>query len=165
MIIVVEGADNSGKTTIALNLAKRLKAIYVKSENIPPEERFLGQYGMILTSANVYGNGIVISDRHHAVSDPIYGPIVRGWTKLDVDEALAHIRRIDAFVYCRPTEDVITRTMNERKQMAGVAQNAHKLIQAYDKFFAQEFIRTKVWIYDYTKDSEEVLAREIQRYA
>lgn len=164
--IVVEGVDNSGKTTIALKLVKRLKGIYLKTEFIPPERESLAQYATIIEAATYYGNGIVISDRHAAVSDPIYGPIVRGWTKLEWDEVLVQIANVEAFVYCRPSDDVIMRTISTREQMAGVVKNTHALIQAYDAFFGELESRTaRVWRYDYTKDDTEVLAREIHKYA
>lgn len=165
MIIVVEGTDNAGKTTLALSMAKKMKAIYVKSENIPPKDEYLDQYSTILIACQEYGNGIVITDRHHAVSEPIYGPIVRGASSIDQKFAAAFLGGINAFVYCRPSNSVITRTMNEREQMKGVSHNIEAIIEMYDKFFAQPHIRERTWVFDWTKDLEQVLIEEIRRYA
>lgn len=167
MIIVVEGVDNSGKTSIAMWLAKRLKGLYLKSEHIPPEAMQLRQYMNILTVAEIYGNGIIVSDRHHAVSDPIYGHILRGGTKLESDLIERAMKQIHAFVYCRPSDELIIDRMAERDQMAGVLPNVRRIIQAYDFYFEDTFLdqRHKVWTYDYTKDSEEALAQEILKYA
>jgi thymidylate kinase len=164
MIIVVEGTDNAGKTTLALSIAKQMKAIYVKSENIPPKNEYLNQYSFILTAASEYGNGIVISDRHHAVSEPIYGPLVRGASSIDVQQAEFQLRSIEVFIFCRPPNERITKTMNERKQMAGVDRNIDKIIERYDKFFLREDIRGRTWRYDWTKDSEQLLMAEIKRH-
>ncbi len=163
MIIVCEGVDNSGKSTLALWLAKRLKGIYVKTENIPPRDKFLPQYANILTAAQLYGNGIVVSDRHHAISEPIYGPICRGSSSISVSAATAYLTQVNAYVYCRPSNERIIATMPEREQMSGVIQNVQRLIDAYDKFF--EAPDARVWRYDWTKDSSEALAQEILRYA
>jgi adenylate kinase family enzyme len=164
MIIVVEGPDNAGKTTLALLLAKRLKAIYVKTEFIPPERGSLAEYSRILEAAEAYGNGKVISDRYAAVSDPLYGPIVRGWTKLDPEQVQEELSKVDAFVYCRPPDGHMLKTMNVREQMDGVTKNANELIRAYDLFFQEMTAWGKVWRYDWSKDDPNILAREIQKY-
>lgn len=166
MIIIVEGVDNSGKTILANKLAKKLKAILIKTENIPPEATALYQYAGILQAAEAYGNGIVVSDRHAAISDPIYGPICRGWTKLLLGECANEIDRVDAIVYCRPSDELILSNLSERDQMAGVVTNVKALIDAYDQFFGQlELKNGKVWRYDWSKDDVNILAQEIQRYA
>lgn len=165
MIIVVEGTDNAGKTTLALSIAKQMKAIYVKSENIPPKDEYLPQYAHLLNKGEDYGNGIVITDRHHAVSEPIYGPIVRGASSVTLRLAEDYLAAIDVFVFCRPPNEAITRTMNERKQMPGVDRNIHQIIDRYDKFFLREDIRGRTFRYDWTKDSEQLLMAEIKRYA
>lgn len=166
MIIVVEGCDNSGKTTIALKLAKRLKGLYLKSENIPPKREYLAQYMGLLAVAELYGNGIVVSDRHHAVSEPIYGSIIRGGHQLEEIAIQLALTQISAFVYCRPSDELIIGKMPEREQMPGVLRNARKLIEAYDQYFESTYLdfQHKVWTYDYTKNSDEALALEILRY-
>ncbi len=167
MIIVVEGCDNSGKSTIAAKLAKRLRGLLIKSEHIPPLNEHLQEYMEVLQAAEMYGNGVVVSDRHHVVSEPIYGDIIRGGHKLKEVTIKQALDQISAFVYCRPSDELILGTMAERQQMAGVTKNASALLKGYDQFFGSDFeyYRQKVWTYDYTKDSEEALAREIQIYA
>lgn len=105
MNIVVEGPDNSGKSTLVRYLATRLGLPVDKGKGPPRSaqewaERF---NDMPPETADV------IFDRHTAVSEPIYGPLMRG-------ESFAHayphlIRQFYArrrlFVFCRPTEQTL----------------------------------------------------------
>lgn len=164
-IIVVEGCDNAGKTTIAMKIAKRFKALFVKTEAVPPKPHFLNQYQTVLESARYYGNGVVVSDRHMAISEVIYGTIVRSHPQMDVIEAAkVVVNSIDLLIYCRPPDATILHTMPERDQMHGVLENARALIHAYDEYFSnlthKHFLR-----FDWTRDSEEALYQEIQSYA
>lgn len=167
MIIVVEGCDNSGKTTLALALAKHLKAIFLKTERVPPFADDLFAYHRILEKAVQYGEHRVVSDRHAAISDPIYGPIIRGHTRLREDDVNRCIEEMDVIVYCRPPDKMIIGNMPERQQMHGVIQNVADLIRAYDEFFANDprLARKRVFTYDWTRDSSVQLFEEIKRLA
>ena len=113
----------------------------------------------------MYGNGLVITDRHHCVSEPIYGPIVRGASSISPSICPTFLRQVGIFIYCRPGNKVITMNMNERQQMSGVVNNIEAIIQEYDKFFLSEGIKERTLRYDWTKDSEQVLVQEIKRHA
>lgn len=161
-IIVVEGVDNSGKTTLALELAKRLRAVFVKVER-PAKGNDLPAFSNILEVASLY-SGIVVIDRHVAISEPIYGEIIRGGHALREDEMKSAIARVTDIVYCRPPTDVIMGTLEVRGQMEGVVKHAAELLKAYDFLFEEDVpgVGHKLHRYDYTqKDALVNLLKEL----
>lgn len=130
MIIVIEGPDNTGKTTLGLAIAKQLRAVFVKAER-PSSGVRLQNFHNILEYAKTY-SGTVVADRHVAISEPIYGQIIRGGHQLDPSEMSACLNRIDVIVYCRPPRDRILETIDERPQMEGVVTKLNEIIHAYD---------------------------------
>lgn len=159
MIIVVEGCDNSGKTTLAMWLAKELRAAFVKVER-PASGSDLLAFQSILELAQTY-SGTVICDRHVAISEPIYGTICRGGhSLLDQDIALC-LDRISLTVYCNPGAAAILSTLADRAQMPGVVEQAKRIIDAYEAFFDPPSDR--VIRYDYRVDRRDKLAYSLRK--
>ena len=134
MIVIVEGMDNAGKTTLCQYLAKQLKAVYVKVER-PNRAIDLLQYQSLLEVANRY-SGFVVTDRHVAISEPIYGPICRGGHDLKQEDIDLCVMRFQAIVYCRPPIESIMATLADRGQMQGVKENTERLVEAYDAWWS-----------------------------
>ena len=156
MIIVVEGMDNTGKTTLAMKIAKAMRAVYVKAER-PAVGPDLLVYQNILETATQY-TGICVADRHVAISEPIYGTICRGGHQLDEKDIESCIKRLGLIVYCRPPDRTIHRTIDLRPQMEGVVANTDRLITAYDEFFfdMQDQISYTQYNFETRPDSEIV---------
>jgi len=162
-MIVIEGVDNAGKTTLAQRLAKDLKGIYLKSELIPlPDERSLERYVRLTTMASLFAP--VVSDRHPAISDYIYAHVLR--------EGHTPVRRemVEAFVYptlnviwCCPPQQTIRKSIVHTPQMNGVIQNIAALIRAYDAFFQLASVRFNSFLqYDYSaSDAYHTLVRRM----
>lgn len=136
MIIIVEGMDNAGKTTLCQFLAKQLRAVYIKVER-PRRAVDLLAYQHILETANAY-SGMVVTDRHVAISEPIYGPICRGKHDLKQEEIDLCANRFQALIYCRPPLALIMKTIAERPQMSGVEEHTEQLVEAYDIWWRQQ---------------------------
>lgn len=153
MIIVVEGPDNAGKTTLALELAKKLRALFVKAER-PRHRPDLLIYQGILEQAQRY-SGLVVVDRHLAISEPIYGSIIRGGHDLDADDIALCCSRMDAVIYCRPPTGVILASLSGRTHMSGVLENAGAIIRAYDALFHPESAWDNLFHYDFTKQNPQ----------
>lgn len=160
MIIVIEGPDNGGKTTLAAFLAKQLRAVYVKVER-PRRAVDLVAYQSILEVARGY-SGIVVSDRHVAISEPIYGTIIRGSHELGQNDINMCLGQLDVVVYCRPPMAAIMRTMDERPQMEGVIENTTQIVDAYDEFFAPSSRWPLQLQYDFTRHNPGQIANLIR---
>lgn len=162
MIIVVEGPDNGGKTTLAQYLAKQLRAVFVKVER-PRRAVDLTAYQNILEVARSY-SGIVVTDRHVAISEPIYGKIVRGGHDLKEADILLCLDRLDAVIYCRPPIERIIATISERAQMEGVVENTTAIVQAYDDWYNENLSRFRfIGHYDYTEDDSRVVLHNLNQ--
>lgn len=163
MIVVIEGPDNAGKTTLAAIVAKRMNALYIKAER-PRRGPDLLEYQGIIEHARAY-SGLVVTDRHVAISEPIYGTICRGGHDLKQEDVTLCISRLDAVVYCRPPQSYILETIAKREQMDGVIENAQKIIHAYDHIFALNCQQDRPrWVkYDYTNNGHDSLISLLER--
>ena len=149
MIIVVEGPDNAGKTTLCQYIAKKMRAVLIKAER-PSKGPDLQAYTNMLEVARLY-SGIVVTDRHVAISEPIYGTIIRGGHPLAEGDIVNARARIHAIVYCRPPTPAILSTIADRSQMEGVLDHAERIIMAYDELFLRDW-SFPILGYDYTQD-------------
>jgi hypothetical protein len=130
-MVIVEGMDNSGKTTLVQEIAG-LGARIVPSVGKPDREQARLRMQELLneTDAKVY-------DRFVAFSDEVYGRVLRGCNILDPDAygAMLRVMRANALViYCRPPDDVIL-NFGDRAQMEGVLERGSTLIRGYDRLF------------------------------
>lgn len=166
MIVVVEGPDNAGKTTLAQYLAKEMRAVFIKVER-PKRAVDLKAYQHVLNIARSY-SGVVVTDRHVAISEPIYGPICRGGHDLQQGDIEICCSQLDAMIYCRPPDAVIMKTISERAQMEGVVENTSAIIEAYDQWYERVFHQTSRYDflgkYDFTKDQREHVLAELKAY-
>lgn len=132
MIIVIEGPDNAGKTTLSLWLAKQLKAILIKNEDVPIRDpaHLYSLVGLGLAAQAIAPH--VIFDRHPAISEPIYGGILRGKSTIDSSRQSISYTFIDVIIYCRPPSYVIKKSFLQRDQKSGVLDHLDDIIEAYD---------------------------------
>lgn len=142
-VIIVEGCDFSGKSTLIDLLSKRLRAIVIKDNNIPPPSlETAHEWTARINSLSK--DRVVICDRSLIISDPIYGSILREGSplgippkldNLDSEELLGPVllsclNDLRAVVWCDPGLDHIQH-MDPETQMAGVVGSAAKIHQAY----------------------------------
>ena len=153
-MIIVEGMDNTGKTTLIQQLAEDLKLTIAKTYYKPWGDRD----EMVL-----YANWLeicpfpLIVDRHPFISELIYGTTLRGHSHSDRSLA-ASVQGIHLVIYCRPPTDTILSTLQDREQMEGVDKHAKALLDLYD-----EVVQDSVH-YDYTApEAYSNLLKEIKR--
>jgi len=139
-LIIVEGVDGSGKTTLIQNfrqVASRLCWLFARSG--PPQgPNDLDETIRYLSLHRRYQTPL-ITDRHPLISEPIYGPICRdkslieslGWSREEALNQIAHTA--DRVIYCRPELEVAIKASRVQRQMEGVEQQFWALYQAYDK--------------------------------
>ena len=147
-MIIVEGMDNSGKTKLTEHLAERFKLPHIKS---PKDRTHL--LNDALTTLML--NPEAVLDRFSAISEAIYGPILRGGTAFDkyvsqwkffMDKL---VRCKPLIFYCRPPEKQIF-AYGDRKQMAGVVEHKEELLSAYDTMMSSWAGRLLIMKYDFT---------------
>ena len=157
MIIVVEGPDNSGKTTLAHRLAKDLAGVYVKSESKPEQTQTVDLFDTWIRSADSpVLFPYVVCDRHHWISTPIYDLILRRPSRIDMFAATMACSRFHA-IYCRPPVSRIRHFNDDISQLTGVTENIQWIVDEYDRVFCGHSRRifASVIVYDWTVDSYE----------
>jgi len=148
-MIIIEGMDNSGKTTLAKALSSHFNYPLVHSCGYCPN--------MLSWAKTSLSRGYRIYDRHPCISELVYGPVLRANNKFDSPEGIKiseqFIKRRPLIIYCKPPNHVIRKNMGE--QMSGVVDNVFALMLSYIRvmdFFSYEGLL--IIKYDYTEQSE-----------
>lgn len=158
-LIVVEGVDGAGKTTLIQNFRQQAKKLcWLFSRSGPPQ----GSVDLLMTvqylARGSYYEIPLIADRHPLISEPIYGPITRGKSLIEnaysrehaLDEAASQVNRI---IYCKTDLETAQKASRRERQMTGVHEHYWALYQAYDKVMDDLRKRGAVVIdYDWTSD-------------
>jgi GTPase SAR1 family protein len=148
MTIIIEGPDNSGKTSLAHKLCKDLEIPYKHSVR----RHYLSATGLIRHSQEQLLPRMEVQDRVYGISELVYGRVLRGVTEFPphMTEILSQVYLTrNIIVYCRPSNEAILN--NTRKQMDGVSENHLHLIEEYDSLFKEikRFGQSKVIYFDY----------------
>jgi len=165
MMIVVEGPDGSGKSTLveSLRIHSHHYFIILRASRAPTTREDMLRY-MSWSKQKPLPLDILM-DRHPAISEMIYGPLIRQQNRLkDFDsesgrEAL--LKGVTHIIYCRPITPVIEATALKTWQMDGVKEKITDIIQQYDWIMAELLKKFSVFHYDYNKDSVESLIGRI----
>ena len=155
-MIILEGADASGKTTLIYQLAAEFNLPIVKSykPRTPDDIRLFHHWAAAAPRTPLL-------DRHAAISDLVYGPIIRKTTPSTV--ALAQHYLVDNFlVFCCPPYSTVEKTLHNEQQMDGVADNSLALYKGYEQLMEQ---LEPQFIYDWTNPRAfRSLCTHIQHY-
>jgi thymidylate kinase len=153
MLVVVEGVDGSGKSTLVQTLRKQP-----------------GQYCMIIQASRPRGigdlenffdataslknqiDGTVICDRFHPISECVYGSVLRG-RSTPLSEVVKYLIHVDLIIYCRSSLETIRVNLPKSPQMLGVFENLVKLTEAYDLLMRHLRLVRPIIEYDYTTNS------------
>ena len=161
-MIIVEGMDNSGKTTLISRLTKDLGLKVVKSPT--PLDMAFEDAQVWLAEQLQNNEPLTIYDRFHPISEVVYGPILRGVHHYPVVQWVEIMYKLNrcrpTIIYCRPSTATIL-DWKERDQLTGVMDRAPALIEAYDHIFTTVIknLCMLTFHYDYVEDYyKEVLA-------
>ena len=158
--IIIEGCDGSGKTTL-IEKARHACSTYfwsLRGMGHPPTDfACINEVAYMILRASATGIPLVI-DRHPYISEPIYGPALRGSSRLPenyLSSARADLAQdFDRIIWCRPPIEIILENIGKTKdiQLAGVADKA---IEIYKRYEAAMIVLSKryqinVISYDYT---------------
>lgn len=145
-MIIVEGMDNSGKSTLIANIADRFELRVIKRSGPPSaavtvavSHREAEQAFILETLSFLVLNPQMIYDRFPIISEGIYGPVLRNKNVFE-REGTGWENWLDRLVqcnpliiYCRPPEEKILCFSPNREQMQGVTDSARLLIHKYDQ--------------------------------
>jgi hypothetical protein len=162
MLIVVEGPDGAGKSTL-IESARQKKEYFVRwqSSGPPPDLKTVIQVLFWLSSfpKDVH----VVCDRIPCISDRVYGPILRGidlFEKMPLDFGLG---KLDTLVYCRPPTETLLKNATEGTHLEGVRERQEQIVQGYDALINKlaEKLSARVIEYDFTKESPVELWKKV----
>lgn len=124
MLIIIEGLDNSGKSTLAQKLSHQLN-IPIQEGSGPPktEEEFIDRVNRYLEIEPP-----VIFDRHPVISESIYGPIIRNKDIVTPSMKVRLFNSKPIIIYCDPQ----TRGLEDHKIKDG--ESIHHINGLYDQF-------------------------------
>jgi len=157
-LIVVEGPDGSGKTTLIAALRRRSPKYFwgVRASRNPGSFSNLVNACSWLNVAALHSAPLVVTDRHPLVSEPIYATVLRrpalatpGWFK---EKWQTDLHCITCLIYCKPPRLVIAENLLKGgQQLVGVPENISTIIDLYDGLISEliDEYGIKVRYYDY----------------
>lgn len=154
-IILVEGCDGSGKTTLIERARENQVSRYfirVQASRYQPDLKTAFKLLNWLKHGPSEIN--IILDRLHFISDRVYGPVLRNEDIFKDLPLNFGLQTVAAIVYCRPTRENIHKNARKNGQMEGVIKNLDTLIDRYDTLMARlkEVYQIPIRTYDYEVD-------------
>lgn len=161
-VIILEGPDGGGKTTLAQYLCTEADFDYKHEGPPPPDRDQLEYYKTILFDALESPHNTVF-DRLY-LGECVYGPIIRGVDRLGL-EALKLFERVLASktvhqYVCLPSEHALKsnylKKMQDKNDYVGGQTNHRKVINMYYAMILRPFMK----VYDYEVDTPQSVIDE-----
>ena len=155
MNIVIFGADNSGKTTLAKQIAEQYNLEYVRS--IGPNKTAIEYGDFLFQKLNEEGDHVF--DRFSIIEEDVNGKVLRNVSNIDknyIDRSL-FFDKVDLFIYANPSIKDIT-NWGDREQMEGIKSHITDLIRSYSKYYRK--LKTSgynVVTYDWRSEEDIIL--------
>lgn len=159
-MIVVEGMDGSGKSTLVKGIAENFK-LTTHHGGGPPKT--LDEVYNCLARCELRMMQSCVQDRVTHISETVYGMFSRPDMAGAAMMALPHLAKARLVIYCRPPDNVILYNLGTThavkahetpEHVAKVKADATHLIKIYDTVMAAVSRATRVFYYDYTRDGE-----------
>ena len=178
-MIIVEGPDSSGKSTLIQKLSSRLPLIHIKPiKHGPPvdAEDLYERAKYILMEATKYQNNTIV-DRFGLIGEAIYGPVCRGkdmWAEIPEkrQEIFSAFNTLNPFIiYCRPPANIIANLANHEvkeydtpEHLKTLKDNQALIIRSYDNYFAN-WKSYNFFVWDYTRPENYYdLVKRLEEY-
>ncbi len=163
--IIIEGCDGSGKTFLIEEARHACKTYFWSMRGMarPPTD-----WNCILDVAatiNQASRGAIpiIVDRHPYISEPIYGPALRGQSRIPIS-MIPPTRQylavaFDRIIWCCPPWMEVAANVNQARQLAGVLDSIEKIYKEYEfsMYALTNTYRARVIRYDYTDQNKPEL--------
>lgn len=132
-MIVIEGMDNSGKSTLCQQISLILPSWRVQVSEGPP--KYKGEMNVRVKSYLSFPKQ-VIYDRHPCVSQPIYGQLRTHHDSIDHDLIDCFYDMQPLIIYCDPgergmTDHVERPEVDTPEHVAAINANYRELLMAY----------------------------------
>lgn len=151
-MIILEGPDNAGKTTLGKHLVAELGLELIHGGDAPKD---LAECWTRIDKIMDHPNPAIF-DRVIQISEQIYGNVFRNTTFFDCHKEISRLRRkhYPLIIYCRPDiskllhlEEKDFRADEEKSHVKKVKENQQRIVNHYDDLF-QHYIHIR---YNYTK--------------
>ena len=131
-MIIVEGMDNTGKSTLIEAIGKAFKIPAARSNMAGAKASDMKQW---IAWAESCPKPLIL-DRHPAISDLVYGNVIRGKSESSVEFA-RESRAGHFLIYCCPSLESIRESFDDREQMKGTHENLEQLYTGYESLMEQ----------------------------
>lgn len=132
-LIILEGMDNTGKTTTSKLIAQHLSSRGYKYVSGGGPEAGTPAGAMEILKSDLPNK---VQDRTF-ISELVYGPILRGSSGINTLDAIRFLDFLKAngaiVIYTRRNAGKILSTFDERDQLSGVKEHVDELLSAYDQ--------------------------------
>lgn len=161
-MIIVEGPDGAGKTTLIKSL-QELTGFEVAPRVVSKETKALFDLQVWVEENLDTGDQDIIYDRYRLISEFIYGPVLRvqqqpGFTDLDWTlNMLSQLYELEPIIiYCLPPLDVVKANLANDPDNTQVVNHIEQIYTAYLQRASLDVIMrpTRTILYDYTEDGQ-----------
>ncbi len=158
MLIVVEGVDGAGKTTLIDRIARECKRPFWRLQGVNPHLPEAPLESLIEWVLEKSPRIDLVCDRFSLISEAIYGMVLRNHNRLsdflDGETCEKLIKKfVTRIIYCRPNDPtVLFKSSQTHPQLDGVDSNLTKLLELYDHIMAslEKDLGMDVRWYDFT---------------
>lgn len=174
-MIIVEGPDGSGKSTLVKRIREEFSTIRIAQRVVGQNtEAMVDLKGWVEKNLDM-GWQWTLFDRHRLISEPIYGSILRAYAQPGFDELTWLYKVTRRFydikpiiIYCIPSWQTVEQNMLTTQQPATVFKNSSKIYRAYVAKAATDLVASRqgeftCWIYDYTQNNVSWLLSDLHR--
>lgn len=153
-MILIEGPDNSGKSTLVEQLTVEFNLFKCDRPHGPPKtpEEL---YNRTMDVQNFYKSRMFIMDRNPIIGENIYGPILRNqnmWDLIPEEDKLdceanffsKIIGHTIFLIYCRPPREVLldlsthqVKDYDTKEHLESLSKNKSRIVDAYDRFMSE----------------------------
>ena len=165
MMVIVEGVDGSGKTTLVNYLAGQFN---LKAEKSPGPVDIKEYWTWIdATIRREKAGEKWIYDRHAFFSEQVYSILRkenhhRVYSPMTVSQMRALINCNPTVIYCRPFEETIMDRLLDKDQMEGVPEHWGDLLRRYDTLMKEMEQYFNIVYYNWEVTPIEFLLEKIQ---
>lgn len=171
-MIILEGPDGGGKTTLAKHISEHFNLPYMRHEGVSSTHGPDGPAIIEWWDEQISSNKQAVYDRCFYISEPIYQLATPGRPLLAEPLVMIHgIMRLTNFtpltIFCIPPWEAAIANVGQRDRLEGVDDLAlQKIHWAYHVSYAlwSEALYHNVTHWDYTVHNEELMFDQIEEY-